>query len=104
MDSIDFQDAKLRQMPTGEERELALMVWRAQAERDRAERAMEAFYAPMVHACSTPEELKVLMRRIPQTVASAFINDYLHYGRDWSLSHEASEAARMANNGKSHRG
>ena len=96
MDRFDFQQAKLDLMPTGEERELALMLWRAQAERERAETAMAEYYTPLVHACSTPEELKVLIQRIPQTVTLSFIVDYLNYGRDWSMSHEESEAARLS--------
>ena len=98
MDRFDFQQSKLDLMPTAEERELALMLWRAQAERERAETAMAEFYTPLVQACSTPEELKALIRRIPQTVTLSFIVDYLNYGRDWSLSHEDSEAARIAKN------
>jgi hypothetical protein len=98
VDAIDFQDAKLRMMPTGQERELALMLWRAQAEVKRAEEAMEAYYAPLVHACSTPEELQKIMPRMPDAVFKVFVCDYLKYGRDWSKTHEASEAARIAAN------
>lgn len=98
MDSIEFQDAKLAQMPTGQERELALMLWRAQAENKRAEEAMEAYYAPMVYACSTPEELEKLIPRMPDAFYKTFVLDYLRYGRDWSKTHEESEAVRIAKN------
>lgn len=94
MDNIEFQDHKLSLMTDGRERELALMVWRAQAEKRRAEEALEEYYLPLVHACSSKQELNELLERMPITIGKSFVVDYRDYVRDWSMSHDESEAKR----------
>lgn len=99
MDRFDFQQAKLNMMPDWQERELALMLWRAQAERERAEDAIAAYYEPLVHACSSIEELDKIIERMPDMVTKSFVVDYRNYGRDWSMSHEESEKQRAIKKG-----
>lgn len=94
MDRFEFQQAKLQLMSSGKERELALMLWRAQAERERAEDAIAEYYEPLVHACSSKEELDKIIERMPDMVTKSFVMDYRNYRRDWSMSHEESEAKR----------
>lgn len=96
MDNIEFQDHKLSLMTEGQERELALMVWRAQAEKQRAEEALEAYYMPLVFACSSKKELNEILDRMPITIGKSFVVDYRDYVRDWTMTHEESEAKRKS--------
>lgn len=86
-DARDTQNAKIAMMLLPEERVLARAFWTAQRAYHEREDELSRYYARIVHACKTKSEGLAILERIPDSVAKAFLIDYVEHARDWSRPH-----------------